>query len=242
MKKNAMLKIAAILMVAVLLTTCAISSTFAKYTTSATGTDTARVAKFGITVTSDVDKALFAESYATTDKTYEGATTVQVDTTGTKLVAPGTAIAKAVNTKIEGTAEVAVRVSVEATLVLTGWTIDTDVEYCPIIFTVNGETYGTKDTAAKNKSETVELLIKAVEAAIEAATDDYAPNTVFAAADDKNDKTNEVVTGVDISWAWPYETTGNVNDVKDTKLGRVAATGTAPVITLTVTTTVTQID
>ena len=38
------------LLVAVMISTCAISGTFAKYVTEATGTDTARVAKFGVEV------------------------------------------------------------------------------------------------------------------------------------------------------------------------------------------------
>ena len=70
MKKNAMLKIAAILMVAVLLTTCAISSTFAKYVTSDSYSDTARVAKWGITLTVSQDK-MFADNYSIDDTNYQ---------------------------------------------------------------------------------------------------------------------------------------------------------------------------
>ena len=50
MKTNKMMRIASVLLVAVLLSTCAISGTFAKYTSSSTGTDTARVAKWNFTV------------------------------------------------------------------------------------------------------------------------------------------------------------------------------------------------
>lgn len=50
MKKNKIMRIASVLLVAVILTTCAISGTFAKYVTSGSGSDTARVAKFGVTV------------------------------------------------------------------------------------------------------------------------------------------------------------------------------------------------
>jgi hypothetical protein len=49
MKKNTMMRVASALLVAVLLTTCAISGTFAKYVTSATGSDEARVARWGFT-------------------------------------------------------------------------------------------------------------------------------------------------------------------------------------------------
>lgn len=47
MKKNVMMRAASALGVAVLLSTCVISGTFAKYVTSSTGTSTAHVAKWG---------------------------------------------------------------------------------------------------------------------------------------------------------------------------------------------------
>jgi len=50
MKKNVMMRVASALLVAVLMTTCAISGTFAKYTTSKTDSDSARVAKWGVSV------------------------------------------------------------------------------------------------------------------------------------------------------------------------------------------------
>ena len=46
--KNKMMRIASVLLVAALITTCAISGTFAKYVTKVSGEDTARVAKWGI--------------------------------------------------------------------------------------------------------------------------------------------------------------------------------------------------
>ena len=61
MKKNKMMRLASGLLVAVLLTTCAISGTFAKYTSKVEGTDAARVAEF--TVDSTVDEIdIFAVS------------------------------------------------------------------------------------------------------------------------------------------------------------------------------------
>ena len=50
MKKNRMMRLASVLLVCVLLTTSVISGTFAKYTSSATATDSARVAKWSILV------------------------------------------------------------------------------------------------------------------------------------------------------------------------------------------------
>lgn len=50
MKTNKFLRIASVLLIAVLLSTCVISGTFAKYISTASGNDTARVAKWDITV------------------------------------------------------------------------------------------------------------------------------------------------------------------------------------------------
>ncbi len=50
MKKNIMMRIASILLVAVIVTSCAVSGTFAKYVSTASGSDTATVAKWDIKV------------------------------------------------------------------------------------------------------------------------------------------------------------------------------------------------
>lgn len=63
MKKNNVMRIASALLVAVLLTTCAISGTFAKYTTSFSGNSAARVAKWGFADPSEVTFDLFADTY-----------------------------------------------------------------------------------------------------------------------------------------------------------------------------------
>ena len=78
MTKNKMMRIASVLLVAVLLSTCAISGTFAKYVTSDTGSDNARVAKWGFKTTSLVID-MFDGSY----------TNVQSGT-AENVVAPGT--------------------------------------------------------------------------------------------------------------------------------------------------------
>ncbi len=54
MKKNVMMRVASALGVAVLLTTCAISGTFAKYATSTSGGGNARVAKWGFSAPTSV--------------------------------------------------------------------------------------------------------------------------------------------------------------------------------------------
>ncbi len=92
MKKNKMMRIASVLLVAVLLSTCAISGTFAKYTTTVTGEDSARIAKWEIkvdtfaTATSDeqtFEFDVFNTIYDTTGSTAE-------TDVATNLIAPGT--------------------------------------------------------------------------------------------------------------------------------------------------------
>ena len=51
MKKNSTMRIAALLLVLTLMTSCFVGGTFAKYTTSGHISDTARVAKWGVTIT-----------------------------------------------------------------------------------------------------------------------------------------------------------------------------------------------
>ena len=65
MKKNRMMRLASILLVCVLMTTSVISGTFAKYTTSVTSNDSARVAYWGFQSSNSMDLAgLFAASYS----------------------------------------------------------------------------------------------------------------------------------------------------------------------------------
>ena len=97
MKKNKMMRIASILLVVTLLSTCVISGTFAKYVTKAEGEDQARVAKWGILLSMEGDK-LFAEEYAAHDETFVSqdgeklSVRVDPDYAGDirDLVAPGT--------------------------------------------------------------------------------------------------------------------------------------------------------
>ena len=65
MKKNKMMRLASVLLVLVLLTTSVISGTFAKYTTSASSEDSARVAYWGFQSSNTMDlSGLFAASYS----------------------------------------------------------------------------------------------------------------------------------------------------------------------------------
>lgn len=240
MRKNKMMRTASGLLVATLLTTSVISGTFAKYTTAASGTDSARVAKFGVTITTTGD--MFANEYDTDNTTVATITksVIASGTTGAKddVVAPGTKGTLATAT-ITGTPEVAVRVAYEPTLTLDGWKDEDGNAYCPIVFKVNGTTYGLtgmKDAAGavvtKESASTAELKT-AVEGAIKAYSQDYAPNT---------DLSTKTADYVDVSWEWAFEKN---DDAKDTYLGNCAAdpdTSKHSKVELSVKTTVTQID
>lgn len=123
MKKNKILRAAGILFLATMLTTCMTAGTFAKYTTSDSANDSARVAKFGVTVTAD--GSLFGEEYASKeggDKPIsfsgnEHTGTVQVSTQGENVVAPGTKNDTGLGFVISGRPEVDVEINT---------TVDTD--------------------------------------------------------------------------------------------------------------------
>ncbi len=115
-KKNVLMRSAGLLLALVLVTSCFVGSTFAKYTVGGRGDDTARVAKFGVTITAN--GATFAKAYATDDKNVVGTIAQSVvSSDDSKLVAPGTK-GNMVSMKLEGTPEVAVQVTYLATVTL----------------------------------------------------------------------------------------------------------------------------
>jgi len=116
MKKNKMMRIASILLVVTLLSTCVISGTFAKYVTKAEGEDAARVAKWGVLVT--VAGNAFSDKYEATDETYleAGGEYSVVSKNGDKVVAPGTnsdEVGTTLVATVKGTPEVAARYTLE---------------------------------------------------------------------------------------------------------------------------------
>lgn len=214
-----MVRLVALLVITLTFTMCFVSGTFAKYVTSGNGSDTGRVAKWGVTVTGTADT--FKETYAKDDSGFALAANTVVSTED--VVAPGTSGSMAAFT-ITGTPEVAVNVKFEGTLTLTNWADSESNYYCPIEITVGDTTFKgtTYDSAADFQT--------AVNAKIATYTKNYEAGT------------NLSTIGADaptISWAWTFE--GN-DDVKDTYLGDQAAAGNAATISLSVTVTVTQID
>ncbi len=110
MKKNTVMRVLSLILVLTLMSTCAISGTFAKYVTQAEGEDQARVAKWGIVLTMK-DDGFFKSEYETDDtKGYTGLS-VKADNED-KLVAPGTSAGEFEAT-VKGTPEVATRYILE---------------------------------------------------------------------------------------------------------------------------------
>lgn len=219
MKQNKIFRLSAILLVLTLLSTCVISGTFAKYTTSATADDNARVAKWGVTVEATGDNA-FATEYTT------GSDTNVKSSTTDNVIAPGTT-GNLCSLTIGGTPEVAVEILANAELTLDNWKIGS-AEYCPLEFTVTvggaPTTYKIDGAAIKTVSDLKAAVENAIETAIGATR--VAPNT-------------PLTRSVSVTWAWDFD--GN-DDVKDTALGKAAADGNAPTISILVSATVTQID
>ena len=235
-KKNWTLRAAVLMLALVLITSCFVGGTFAKYVTSGSGTDSARVAKFGVTVTAN--GTMFAKEYATDDQTVVGTIAKSVISTD-KVVAPGTTSnGDFVAATITGTPEVAVRVSYKldtATLQLENWKDADDEFYCPLVFRVKNNNGNT--VISGMDFQTAEAMKAALVNAVASYTKDYAPGT---------DLSGKAADTLAISWEWPFETGVDndkpANNVKDTFLGDEAAAGRAATVSLTLATTVTQID
>lgn len=248
MKKNLTKRTGIILLALVMLTSCFVGGTFAKYITSQTlgGSNTydgtngdgsaARVAKWGVTIGSKVngngvaegsELALFAKQYATHDTaTYNGAYSV-VSTD--YVVAPGTGnvatngrnelTSGGIKIKLAGTPEVAAKIQVVAEVALTNASA----------WTVKvGETtkfycplifyVGNKVVDGKTCTS-LDALNNALKSAATWSTV-VGPGTDLATLTDgvTTDENGEI--SLVIGWEWPFETG---NDEWDTALGNAAA-------------------
>ena len=107
MKKNRFMRLASCLLILCLITTCAISTTFAKYVSGDSASDTARVAKWGIEVSTS--GTLFGSAYSATSGdsiiATDGAVSVKAFDSS-KVVAPGTKNDVGFQIALSGTPEV----------------------------------------------------------------------------------------------------------------------------------------
>ena len=217
MKKNIAMRVAAFLFILTMISTCAFATTFAKYTTSGTATDTARVAKWGVTITAS---ELDGVEYDTKGGTGQDA---EITASAEKTLAPGSKVNFA-HLVLGGDPEVGVKVTYEATLTLTNWKDADNNDYCPLVFVV--VCGATRTEISKAAGESMDTFITNVQNAIKACEETYAENQTIA-------------SNLTVSCQWAYE---SGNDAADTHLGNQAAAGNSPVVSLSITCTVTQED
>ena len=238
-KKNWTLRAAVLMLALVLITSCFVGGTFAKYVTSGDAGDNARVAKWGVSITAHDTGDVFAKEY----DAIAGQDNTVIAGGEYKVIAPGTKRDNAALVTLSGKPEVSVKVTYTAEhFSLTGnWIGDeNNTFYCPLIIKVTGKVGDAVKTETINcveKTSAAEVET-AVKNAVAACSATYGPNT---------DLSTVAGDGLKISWEWPFEGTANQGqtDAKDTYLGNQAATATGldiPALHVPVTATVTQID
>ena len=248
-KTGKTMRVAGLLLALVLVTSCFVGGTFAKYVTSGTGGDHAKVAKWGVKVEAHETGDIFASTY----DGIAGQENTVIAGGEYKVIAPGTKKDDAVVVTLSGKPEVAVNVTYNAdSFALTGkweykYTDSRGTEhtefYCPLTFKIIGMVNGVETT------ETINCLEKssadAVKTAVETALAKF--NASYPAGTDLSTKVNG---GLKISWEWPFEGGAGTKqtDAKDTYLGDLATVTdtvgheTIPTVYAFVTATVTQVD
>ena len=242
MKKNKFMRLASVMLMLCLITTCAISGTFAKYTTSDSAKDSARVAKWGIVLTvSDSDgSTLFAKDYEDEDDSSKMTVSslVDLDLVGglDDVVAPGTA-STGITFTINGTPEVATQVTAslgETKDVFIKYDSDSngslDATYYPVVFTLT-HTYGAGAQSIKGAADAVSVT----------CTNDGSTDVVTGTLADIQKvlvKLSELMTKnapgyvyndtFKLTWAWAFEHGSNPTEKElfnglDTQLGNLMA-------------------
>ena len=217
MKKNKLFLLGLFVVFAAVLSLSLVSNTLAKYTTSDSASDKARVAKWGVTITAEA----YADDQLEADLSTEEEHIVKLDAgLKTDLLAPGTGVNFA-SVDVTGTPEVAVKVTYVAELELGGWEVD-GAEYMPLVFVINGADYSYAGVGAAD----IDAFEAKIEELIAAFSESYDAGTDLGTA-------NAGILTVSCYWAFDGD------DAKDTKLGDLA---TAPTVDLTITCTVTQVN
>lgn len=218
MKKNRTMRVAVLMLALTLVTCCFVGSTFAKYTSTASGSDSINVAKWSITVTDDGGaKELAATSAPTvvfdlgklvTDAANKGTGDDDTNTVN-NLLAPGTA--GKFNLKVKNTAEVDANITVSFTAVSN----NNDSITIPVVYSKDGGETWVENIAELN----------------------YAKDHAVGAAEET----------IEIIWMWAIDGSAEdahsaQTNENDTKLGILAQTANVPNITITATVSATQND
>ena len=231
MKKIKAMRFASALLVIALLTACAISGTFAKYTTSTTGSDSARVAYWGFD-----QESTTLNLFSTT---YNGSVSSTED-----VIAPGTSGSSTFKFAYGGTKtapEVKYDFTVDAALpdeVTDYGSLDNNPNFYWTLKVKSGEGSATDVNTDKTKYSTVSELIAAIEALAGEAggSKEYAVGELPAAFNNNQEYT--------IGWVWDYEAGSDdsaktTNNATDTKMGNAS---TLEKIGIKISITATQID
>ena len=235
MKKNKLFLLGLFVVFAAVLSLSLVSNTLAKYTTSESGSDTARVAKWGIVMTVTGNEVLYDDDKSTND--------VNAKVLSNTLAAPGTH-QKLTTVALTGTPEVAYEITVNVNLNLQNWNV-TGGEYCPLVFNVDGTEIkmgGDIDSVAKLEAAVEKAILKAIAggdaSTATTGTGDYLTGFTYTQSFAPNVAVPESANAVAVDWTWAFEGAG-VDDAKDTELGNNATPAT---IDFKLSITVEQID
>lgn len=156
MKKNMIMRFASVLLVATLISTCAISGTFAKYTSNQTASDKATVAKWAFNVgDTDIASNAFTFNLFNTVKDEDGGDEADISNTNGSIIAPGTS--GSFDLVLTNTSEVTAEYAIEYTV---------DNAGVPILYRVDGGTWntnianvtaGTGTTLAPEATKTIKI-------------------------------------------------------------------------------------
>ncbi len=227
MKKNKMMRTASALLVATLLSTSIIAGTFAKYTTSTTGSDKARVAYWGFNQAASTTIDLFDDSY-TNVKSGNSDNVVAPGTEKTTTFAFGyDTKSDAEGTAIANAPEVAYTLTVNAEVTGSYTSLDNNPDF--------------KWTLKKGDQDAVEYsTVKELTDAIKALSGDASGSKQYTAGQLPTNFTaaDETYT---VGWKWAFDDANKTvaQDKTDTDMGNAA---TLDNINLTITITATQVD
>lgn len=225
-KKNPALMIGLAVFALTLITLCLLSSTWAKYIDTRTGTDTARVAKFDFdlkngsdNITTNTDLKLFKTAYQGVGA---NAAKNTVYNATDKLIAPGTAGSFALT--LTNRSEVSISVEFAITLAGTG---ATDI---PVVFTYDGSNYtnvnyGTKTVGGQTMAGDLTALATAIN------------NNIVIHPEDGT----QTLT-VTIGWFWAFEPTQGATEYQTNEMDTLIGKAGTDTLTVNVACTVAQVD
>ena len=208
-KKNWALRAMILTLAFTLISTCLLGGTLAKYVTVGSGSDTARVAIWGVTIDTDnVD--LFSDSYEADDSGYYYAVSTEsvVSLGGDNVVAPGT-FGTAGTFSISGTPEVASQITFKVDSDNSGYYVGSTKGTWPE-FGGSGSYEPIKWSITSSDITLDEGTFSELMSALSTFSIDCEPGADLSAVLSS--------TPIEISWKWDYEG-GDTNNKNDTYLG-----------------------